>query len=35
LASNDPNTVPDAALNTIMNGVSIYSADFFATAGFR
>jgi hypothetical protein len=30
LASNDPNTVPDSALNTIMNGVSIYNAEFFS-----
>ena len=32
LASNDPNTVPDAAFNTIMDGVSIYSSDFFTKA---
>ena len=29
LASNDPNTVPDAAINTIMDSISIYSAEFF------
>ena len=32
LTSNDPNTVRDAALNTITSGVSIYSKEFFTKA---
>jgi Domain of unknown function (DUF4474) len=32
LANNDPNTIPDAALATIMDAVGIYSWEFFTKA---
>jgi hypothetical protein len=31
-SSNDPNKIPDGSLGTVMNGVGIYSADFFTKA---
>jgi hypothetical protein len=32
LSTNDPNRIADGSLGTIMNGVGIYSADFFTNA---